>query len=78
MIIVEFEEVNVKIAEDQEEYQTVPAHWNGKEGSIVYCFKLTQGEIDEIVETRKVYFKQLTFGKPMQPVHPSVFKNEVL
>ena len=34
MKTVEFEGVNVRIAEDQEEYNTLPAFWNQKEGSL--------------------------------------------
>ncbi len=78
MKIIDFKEANVKIAENQPEYQTVPAYWNGKEGSLVYCFELSQAEIDQIKEQKCIYFKQLTFGQPMQPIHPSVFQRELM
>lgn len=78
MKTVEFEGVNVRIAEDQEEYNTLPAFWNQKEGSLTYCFELSEAEIEHIKETKKVYFKQLTFGQPMQPINPSVFQRELM
>lgn len=78
MKIVEFPEANVKIAEDQEEYQTVPAFWNGKEGSIVYCFELTDAEIEQIKDQKRIFFKQITFGQPMQPIQSSVFQRELM
>ena len=48
----EFPEVNVRIAEKQEEYQTLPAYFNKKEGSKTFCFKLSKDEIAPLARKR--------------------------
>lgn len=78
MKVVEFEGVNVRIAEDQPEYITLPAFWNKQEGSLTYCFELSDAEIEQLKESKRIFFKQLTFGQPMQPIHPSVFQRELM
>jgi hypothetical protein len=78
MTAIEFEEVNVRIAEDQEEYETLPVYFNKEEGSMSFCFQLNKEEIDEVIKTGHVFFKQLTFGKPLQPVNMSVLKSDLI
>lgn len=78
MKAVEFDEVNLRIAEEQEEYQTLPAHVNPKEGSITCCFELSDEEKAEIAKTGKVWLKVYTFMKPLQPIYPTVDKSEVI
>ena len=66
---IEFEQVNVRIAENQEEYETLPAYIEeAPTGTIVTCFKLEKEEIEEIVKTGKIWHQQLAFHKPMQPI----------
>ena len=77
MKAIEFKEVNVRIAENQDEYATLPAHFNKEEGSLTFCFKLTEDEINRIKATDEIWFKMLTFGKPMQPVMLSTLKEEM-
>jgi hypothetical protein len=74
----EFEEVNVRIAENQEEYQTLPAHFNAEEGSFTFCFELDKEEMKQIKETGKIWFKQLTFGQPMNPIMMSTLKKDLI
>lgn len=74
----EFEEVNVRIAEDQEEYETLPAFHNVQEGSMTFCFKLTDDEINRIYATGEIWLKQLTFGKAMNPIALSTNKEELI
>lgn len=64
----EFPEVNVRIAENQKEYEMLPAYYNNEEGSITYCFELAPEDIKRIQETGELWVKQLTFGKAMQPI----------
>lgn len=78
MKAVEFEEVNIRISEDQEEYETLPAFHNKQEGSLTFCFDLNKEELDEIIRTGKIYFKQLTFGRPMNPIAMSTLKSDLL
>lgn len=64
----EFPEVNVRIAEKQEEFSTLPAYYNNEEGSITYGFKLTPEEIERVLENGEIWVKQITYGNAMQPV----------
>lgn len=68
MKAINFEEVNVLIAEDQPQYETLPAYYNQNEGSITSCFELTEEELEEVKRTGKIYYKQMLFGNPMQPM----------
>lgn len=78
MTAIEFPEVNVRIAEHQDEYETLPGFYNTKEGSITFCFQLNKEELEEINRTGCVYFKQITFGKPMNPVAMSTQKEDLI
>ena len=77
MKAIEFPEHNVKIAEHQPEYETLPAFYNKEEGSMTFCFELDEAELEQVKTTGKIYIKQLTFGKAMQPIGGSCLK-EVL
>lgn len=74
MRAIEFDECNLKIAEHQPEYETLPVFHNAEEGSIVYCFELDEEEIKQVRETGQIYIKQLTFNKPMQPIGMTCLK----
>lgn len=75
MKAVEFPQVNVRIAENQPQYETLPAHIvDEPEGRIITCFELTDEEIDEIVKTRKLWHVQLSFRQRMQPISLSTQK----
>lgn len=79
MIAIEFEQANVRLAESQDEYETLPIHVpldeNGQltdiECPCTCCFQLNKEEIDELVKTGKLYFTQLTFGSSFQPIRMS-------
>lgn len=74
----EFPEVNVRIAENQPEYETLPAFHNKYEGSVTFCFKLTEEELNRIYATGEIWFKQLTFNGPMNPIALSTNKEELI
>jgi uncharacterized protein with LGFP repeats len=78
MIAIEFPEVNIGIAEFQEEYETLPAYHNLTEGSVTFAFKLNKEEMDEIVKTGIIYFKQLTGNNSMQPISMSTIKSDLI
>ena len=79
MKAIEFPEVNIRLAEDQPQYETLPvAVCEGNERKAVACFELTDEEIDEIVKTKKLWLGQLTFGHNYQPVVLSTLKEKVL
>lgn len=75
---VEFEQVNVRIAENQEEYETLPAFYNENDGTITYCFELDNKELEQIGKTGKIYIQQLTGGRAMQPIRGTVLKEVLL
>lgn len=75
---VEFKEVNVRIAENHPEYETLPSYHNTKEGSVTFCFELDNEELEQIGKTGKIFIKQLTFNKPMQPIAGSCLKEHLI
>lgn len=74
----EFDEVNVRLAEHQEQYQTLPAHYDQEKKSLSFCFELSEEELKQVNETGEVWVKVLTFGNPMQPILVTVDKEEVI
>lgn len=77
MEAVDFDEANIKIAEKQEDYQTLPVYWNQKENSITMCFELSPDELEQVGKTGKIYFKQFISG-PMYPIAPSLIKEDLI
>jgi len=77
MEAVDFEEANIRIAEGQKEYLTLPAYYDQKEGSLCFCFKLTPDEVNRIKATDEIWFKVLTFGNSMQPIFLSTNKEDM-
>lgn len=78
MTATEFTEANIRIAENQPEYETLPAFHNAKEGSVMFGFDLTDAEVEEVIKNKKFWVKQLTFNKAMQPIAVSVTKETLL
>ena len=63
-----------KIAENQEEYETLPAHIGGKSGEVTICFELDRKERKQVQETGQIWLSVLTFNSPLQPIHQSCLK----
>lgn len=78
MTAKDFPEVNVRIAEDQEQYHTLPAFFNSSEGSITVCFELNDDELNRMKATNELWLKIYTGGKALQPLHPSCLKEELI
>ena len=85
MDFIEFPGVNVRIAEDQPEYQTLPAQIgvlpvldaDGNENQAIAmtcCAKLDEAEIAQVVEHGILYLTVLTFGNPLQPIHSTFLR----
>lgn len=76
---VEFPEVNLRLGENQPEFETLPVHLNMNKLSqpCIYCFKLTFRERLKLLFTGKLWFEQLTFNSRFQPVGPSVNKSDM-
>ncbi len=77
MIAASFPEANCTLAMGQDEYEPLHVHiQTGPEGRMTCCFRLSDAEVDEIVRTRTLWYSQLTFGQPFQPVLLSTHKPE--
>lgn len=70
MKAIEFDGHNVKIAEKQEEYETLPAF--AQDGLITFCMELSKEELKAVRQKKKVRLQFFSFGKPPQPVGVSV------
>lgn len=73
MKAITFPQVTVNLAEDQEQYETLPVHIDliQPETPVTCCFELSREEIDEIVRTGKIWHTQWTFGNLFQPIRMS-------
>ena len=74
----EFPEVNLRIAEDQPEYQTLPVYHNSKEGSVTFCFQLDEDELNRVKATGEIWIKQFTFNRVMNPIAPTTNKEDLI
>jgi hypothetical protein len=69
MIPVQFPESNAVLAFNQDEYEPLPLHrFEGPEGRVAMCFRLSPAEIEEIFRTKTLWVQQLTFGRNFQPI----------
>lgn len=76
---VKFDGHNVVIAEGQPEYQPLPACvGDTPEVPVITCWELDHEELQHLKKTGKLWLSQLTFGGPLQPIYPSVYKAEVV
>lgn len=78
MKAIEFDEANVRIAENQPQYETLPAFSNKEEGSLTFCMKLDDLELARVHATGEIWIKQLTFGNPMNPIAMSSNKEDLI
>lgn len=75
---ISFEEATNKIAEHQDEFNTVISQYQSGDKSVNLCFELTNEEIEEIQKTKKIWYKQVTGGRPMNPILISPFKGNII
>jgi len=78
MHVTDFTESNVIVAEFQEEFISVPAFGDAEEKTLTYCFSLSKEDIERVIKSRKIYFKQHVGDADMQPVRPSTLKSELI
>jgi len=74
---IKFKGANVVFAENQEEYNSLPA-FKDDEGNVVTCWKLSEEEIKKIAKTGELWLSISTFNQALQPVLLSVNKSDVL
>lgn len=74
MTPIKFEGSNIVFAEDQPQYQDLPAHRDSEDQSkpVVTCWEMTAEERKEFDKTGKIYLTLLTFGKPLEPIKMEV------
>lgn len=68
---IEFPEQNTVYAKNQPEYIPLPAH-KTTDGKVTSCWNFTWGERLRILFGAKLYWSQLTFNQPLQPIRPSL------
>jgi hypothetical protein len=75
---IEFKGVNLRVAESQDEYQTLPAKLlSDDEGTLVSCWGLNFWERLQVLFTGRLWVVQASFFKPITPQFFTVFINEV-
>lgn len=75
---VKFEGVNVQFADEQPEYNALPAlHRKDENGTVVTAWQLSDEELEQLRKTKTIYLQVLTFYKPLQPVFLTVDPTEV-
>ena len=68
---ISFPGANVVYGEGQPEYQPLPAlKLPDYEGTVVTCWAVSDHELEQIMEHKKIYLKQLTFNGELQPILP--------
>jgi hypothetical protein len=66
---IKFPEVNVTFAENQPEYQPLPA-LREPDGAVTSCWRLGWRERFEVLFSGKLWITALTFNGPPQPIMP--------
>lgn len=72
MIPANFPEANLVLGYQQDEYEPLPVH--SAHGRMTFCCRLSPAELKELNETGLLWFTQLTFGSPFQPISLSTQK----
>ncbi len=75
---VEFPAVNLRIAENQEEYQTLPVYVKkGPAVEMIVKIEVSDEEADKIKRTGTIWASILTFGKSVLPFYLTADELEV-
>lgn len=69
---VNFKYANVVFAENQPEYQPLPAH-RSEDGTVTSCWRLSIIDRIRALFVGRVYFSVLTFSTPLQPQLPTTY-----
>lgn len=70
---IKFPEQNTIIAEDQPEYIPLPAHVDPASfGTVTSCWQFSLWERIRVFFGAKLYWQQLTWNQPLQPVKPTI------
>ena len=77
MKAIPFKEQNVVYAENQDEYQSLPAFSDTENGTVTSCWELTDEEFKILKKTKKLYIRSLTFNQPLQPLFASAKRSDI-
>lgn len=64
---IEFEEQNIIFAENQEEYENLPARVDGS-GIVTCLMELEKDELIKVLKSRELWITRLAFNNPAQPI----------
>lgn len=73
MKAVEFKEQNLKFAENQDEYENLPARAENN-GIVTFCMEFDEEELKILKEKKVLHITRLTFKGPVQPIKVSFTK----
>lgn len=78
MEAIKFPQHNVVLAEDQPEYQPLPAFYgqigpDEKHTGFVFCHEFSEEEINILNSTKRIWSAQVTFGRKLNPVNVMVY-----
>lgn len=78
MKAIEFPEVNVRIAEDQPQYETLPVYIDTEDPTTptTMCIELDKEERKQVAETGRIWITTLTFMQQFHPIKMSFLKPE--
>lgn len=65
---IQFKQANVVFGEEQDEYNSLPAHLDEEKGIVTVCYKLSLEEVRSLIEDGEIYLQVMTFGNPLQPL----------
>lgn len=68
---ISFKGQNIVFGEGQPEYLPLPA-LRMPDGEVYTCWEFSDEELAAVVKNKCIYFKQLTFNQPLQPILPLV------
>ena len=75
---IEFKEQNVVFAENQPEYQPLPAFRDyGPQGEVISCWRLSFRERVRILFTGNIWVSLMTLNKPLTPSFFTTKKSDI-
>lgn len=73
---IKFKEQNITFAENQPEYQPLPA-FKDRDGVVISCWQMSFKERMKVLFTGKIWLLLMSFNKPLTPSLIVVNKKEV-
>jgi hypothetical protein len=75
---IKFKHQNVTYAENQPEYQPLPAlRIDSPQGEVISCWKMSLKERIKVLFTGKIWISLMSFNKPLTPSYISVNRKDV-